>query len=222
MKVLKKIGDKLFYRGGIFHPSKGFVLDWMKDIDTYIQEDKKAISVGAGSYKKRGVINIDPGYTQEDDFNIRACGENLPFANNSVDFVICNAVLEHVKEPQKIINEIYRVLKINGRTYIDIAFMQPFHSAPNDYIRLTLNSLEDACSGFKKIKSGMCLGPGSALAKFVVAYNQLFFRSELLKKIIRNISKILVAPLKYIDRLLINNKKAIDLAGGVYFYGEKK
>lgn len=222
MKIFKKIGDKLFYRGGIFHPSKGFVLDWMKDIDVYIQGNKKVISIGAGLYKKRGVINIDPGYTQEDEFNIKAYGENLPFVDNSIDFVLCNAVLEHVMEPQKIIDEIYRVLKVGGKTYIDIAFMQPFHSAPNDYIRMTLNSLEEACSRFHRIKSGMCLGPGSALAKFVVTYNQLFFKNQFLRKIIRNVSKVLVAPLKYIDKLFINNKEAINLAGGVYFYGEKK
>lgn len=222
MKILKQIGNKLFYRGGVFHPSKGFMLDWMKDIDIYIQEEKKVISIGAGSYKKTGVINIDPGYVQEDEFNIKAYGENLPFVDDSIDFVVCNAVLEHVKEPQKIIDEIYRVLKIGGRTYIDIAFMQPFHLAPNDYIRMTLNNLEEACSRFYKIKSGMCLGPGSALAKFVVEYNQLFFKNKILKKLIKNISKVLVAPFKYIDRLLINNKEAINLAGGVYFYGEKK
>src|SRR6478672_3807872 len=39
---------------------------------------------------------------------------NLPFADESIDAVICLAVLEHVEDPIKAMKEIYRVLKKDG------------------------------------------------------------------------------------------------------------
>lgn len=45
-------------------------------------------------------------------------GYNLPFNDHSFHIVLCSHVLEHVKEPQKILKEIYRVLKKNGEVWI--------------------------------------------------------------------------------------------------------
>jgi SAM-dependent methyltransferase len=41
-------------------------------------------------------------------------GENIPFADNTFDLIICSYVLEHVKNPEKVIREISRVLKPGG------------------------------------------------------------------------------------------------------------
>lgn len=45
-------------------------------------------------------------------------GYNLPFYDDTFHVVICSHVLEHVKEPEKILKEIYRVLKKNGEVWI--------------------------------------------------------------------------------------------------------
>jgi len=221
MKIIRKIGDKLFYRRGIFNPTKALPLKWTKDLTFALEENKKIINVGAGQNKRSGIINIDPAYEKEDQWSIKARGEDLPFRDNSIDFSICNAVLEHVKEPKKIVDEIYRVLKPEGKVYFDIPFIFPFHAAPNDYNRMTLQGLEYLCRKFKKIESGMCLGPNSGIAQILVDYNQIFFKNKLLKKIVKNITKIAVSPLKYFDKLLVNKKEAVRLAAGVYFYGKK-
>jgi len=42
---------------------------------------------------------------------------NLPFDDFSFDIVICNHIYEHVPDSQRLINEIYRVLKKNGVCY---------------------------------------------------------------------------------------------------------
>ena len=39
---------------------------------------------------------------------------DLPFLDNSYDFILCNHVLEHIVDDNKAIRELYRVLKKNG------------------------------------------------------------------------------------------------------------
>ncbi len=40
--------------------------------------------------------------------------ENIPFTDNSIDFIINIAVLEHVFNPEKVVSEIFRILKPGG------------------------------------------------------------------------------------------------------------
>jgi len=219
MKLVRKIGDKLFYRGGIFHPTRGLKLNWEKDFKQAIKEKQIIVNIGAGQHHKEGTISVDPAYQHEDKEHVRAFGEHLPYADASVDMVICGAVLEHVKEPSKIITEIHRVLKLGGRMYVDMPFLYPFHSAPSDYNRLTLEGLEYLCKDFQEIESGMSMGTHSAIAQIIVFYAQTLFANPILSRMSKNMAKVMVSPLKYID---LWHKGSPVLAGGFYFYGEKR
>ncbi len=71
-------------------------------IDVY----KNAILYGKKQYKKLKLIHAD--------------GHALPFGDNTFDVVICNEVLEHVLEPEKVLLEIKRVLKPYGIAIIEM------------------------------------------------------------------------------------------------------
>ena len=45
---------------------------------------------------------------------------NLPFENNSYDFILCNHVLEHIPNDTKAMQELYRVLKPGGTAILQI------------------------------------------------------------------------------------------------------
>jgi SAM-dependent methyltransferase len=63
--------------------------------------------------------NFQPGYTYKkntQDIDLL----NLPFDSNCFDLVICSHVLEHIPDDQKAINEILRVLKVNGKAFIQV------------------------------------------------------------------------------------------------------
>ncbi len=51
---------------------------------------------------------------------IQGVGEHLPFEDESFDFVISLAVLEHVQNVDEVISETYRVLKPGGKVYFEV------------------------------------------------------------------------------------------------------
>ena len=59
---------------------------------------------------------------------------NIPVESGSVDIVICNHVLEHVPNQQRLFKEIGRVLKINGICYLSVGnkytIMEPHYHIP--------------------------------------------------------------------------------------------
>ena len=70
---------------------------------------------------------------------------DLPFADQTFDSVLCNAVLEHVPQPFTAVAELDLVLKPGGRLLLCVPFLQPFHASPTDYFRYTAAGLRALC-----------------------------------------------------------------------------
>jgi ubiquinone/menaquinone biosynthesis C-methylase UbiE len=66
-------------------------------------------------------------------FFFNADSETMPFENNLFDFIICTNSFHHYQNPIKVLEEIYRVLKPNGKIFI----MDP--NADNTIIRILDN-----------------------------------------------------------------------------------
>lgn len=68
----------------------------------------------------------------------------LPFPDNSIDAIICISVLEHVENPIKAFEEMYRVLKPGGYCFIYVPFLYYYHAEKGyyaDYWRFTKDVL---------------------------------------------------------------------------------
>jgi len=71
--------------------------------------------------------------------------QNLPFKENTFDFVISDQVIEHIQNPQKGIQESYRVLKNGGVAIHTSCFINYFHPGPIDFWRFSPDALRYIC-----------------------------------------------------------------------------
>ncbi len=146
---------------------------------------------------------------------------NIPFENGIFDCVIIQAVLEHVLNPQRCVNEIFRVLKSSGIVYAETPFMQQVHMKEYDFTRFTHLGHRRLFRKFEEIKSGPCCGPGMALAWSYVYFLRSFFTSRWMSKILTVFGHLTSFFLKYFDYYLIDMPGSYDSASGYYFLGKK-
>ncbi len=185
-------------------------------------KNKLILNIGSGT-KKLGdnVLNIDIGIFP--NVNVVGDGSIMPFQDNSFDGVLNIAVLEHVKNPKEVIKEMYRVLKKGGEIYVEIPFLQHYHGYPSDYQRYTLQGIENLFSDFKKIESGVCVGPSSALLAIFSEWVTLFSftNNKYIYAILKAFALVIAFPIKYLDYILSKNPESHKIAFGLFFYGIK-
>jgi SAM-dependent methyltransferase len=95
------------------------------------------LDIGAGKSPYRIFFKQVNKYIKLDNFDypgidIKAdATKKIPLKSNSVDGCVCFQVLEHVTNPQKLINEAYRVLKPNGKFLLTTHMAAPLHGQPH-------------------------------------------------------------------------------------------
>jgi hypothetical protein len=145
-----------------------------------------------------------------------ADAHQIPLADESVDCVIIQAVLEHVLEPSQVVSEIYRVLKSDGLVYAETPFLQQVHEGAYDFTRFTESGHRYLFKHFELIKSGAIDGPGTQLLWTIDYFSRSLFRSKAVGKIF----KLLFFWIQYLDKIM-SEKYSIDTASSVFFMGKK-
>jgi 2-polyprenyl-3-methyl-5-hydroxy-6-metoxy-1,4-benzoquinol methylase len=87
------------------------------------------------------IISINTGHVTYSNQN----GEQIAKIDELFDFVLCVNVIDHTPYPQKMINQIYRVLKKGGKFYFEVNF--DHHYSPAHYkiwIMEDVNSIIDS------------------------------------------------------------------------------
>jgi SAM-dependent methyltransferase len=129
--------------------------------------------IGGAGRTPPGYVNLDlvamPGV------DILADAEVLPFPSDVFKRVECDAVLEHVRHPEWVIQEIIRVLAPGGHVHLVTPFCHPFHEYPADYRRFTLDGLKVMVGGrLEVVDEGWRTGPTATMLVFVLEYVKLW------------------------------------------------
>lgn len=131
--------------------------------DTYVPKYVKGnlIDLGCGkvplyeTYKPyvRSVICVDrPNPESDNPYIDRAqdLNKTLDFADGAFDTIILSDVLEHMRNPGLLMDEMFRILSVKGHVLLNVPFLYWIHEGPYDYFRYTefaLKSMAES-SGF--------------------------------------------------------------------------
>jgi len=197
--------------------------DLRKFIKKHINNEMVAINLGSGNSDiSEKIINID--IFPYKNVNVCCDIEDVPFADTSVDVVMNIAVLEHVPSPEKVMGEIYRILKKGGIVYTYFPFMQPYHASPYDFSRRTIEGLKILHRDFeiKEIRTGA--GPTSG---FLWVFQEwiailLSFGIKRIHHIVYLFIMVITFPLKYLDLLLSRFPTSNTISSAFIIIAQKK
>jgi SAM-dependent methyltransferase len=93
-------------------------------------------------------VHQNPYTDFEQDLN-----QPLQFEDCSFDTVILSDVLEHIRKPEQLVNEIYRILDHKGILLMNVPFYYWLHEVPFDYFRYTRYALQSIAEdqGFEMV-----------------------------------------------------------------------
>lgn len=213
-------------------PSTNYYLGAVQ-CDPYELLPKGALVLDLGAKQARGVYAFTKSTTgvrvfcldiqRSPGVDVVGDGHHIPLQTGSVDCVLCVGVLLHVREPDKVIAEIARVLKPGGIVYINAPFVFRQALDPVDYWRFSVDGLEILCRGFEKIQTGFNRGPASIMADLLVHFLAIAVScdNKQIYGLALDVFQWLFFWIKYLDRLIGHYQLAKVIHSGAFFLGRK-
>jgi SAM-dependent methyltransferase len=146
---------------------------------------------------------------------------DLPFQDASFDAVVAQAVLEHVVDPYRCVEEIYRVLANSGLVYAETPFMQQVHGGKYDFTRFTSLGHRRLFRRFELIDSGAVGGPAIALAWAYRYFLLSLVTRPTTRALMEGFARLTAFWVKYLDPFLLNRPGSLDASSVYYFLGRK-
>ena len=192
---------------------------------TNVAESPKVLVIGGGEEGSGTAVLWESENIEIVSFDIYASNTTdivcdahyMPIQAHSFDGVWIQAVLEHVVEPDKVVSEIYRVLKTDGIIYAETPFMQQVHEGAYDFTRYTVLGHRYLFKNFEMLKMGGNKGPELVLAWAFRYFVWALTRSRKLARIAGLSFGLIMRPFAG----LMSNKSMFDASSGVYFLGQK-
>ena len=188
--------------------------DLRKFLNTKDLDSNVVINLGSGSSNiDSRIVNFD--IFEYDYVDVLCSIDSLPLVDNSVDSIINLAVLEHVPNPTKVVEEFHRVLKHGGEAFCFVPFIQGFHASPWDFQRYTSSGLRELFKEFEILKLKP-VGPTSGLLWIFQEWFAIVFSfgNKRLHLILWLLALLTTWPLKFLDFFLQRNKMSENIASG--------
>lgn len=203
-------------------------MEYRRVVKQYLKkydEESTILNLGSGPsffYGRQDIINLDVFELTKVDIVADAC--SLPIEDGTVDFVISIAMLEHVVNPEDVVQEIRRILKPGGDVFAYVPFVQPYHAAPYDFSRWNHQGLRKLFSEFDIRRIFIGAGPTSGMLYVLEEWLSILlsFGSKTLHDIWFLFFMLLLFPVKYIDFFFNRFALAENAAGGFGIVARKE
>lgn len=115
----------------------------------------RALELGAGRHDYSAHATHCVEYLRSDysppkgDQRLRIDATAIDFPDASFDSVVCMSALEHIQAYDRVLAEVWRVLRPGGRFLLCVPWVFPFHGAPDDYHRFSATALRAMLAGYE-------------------------------------------------------------------------
>ncbi|HTS60840.1 MAG TPA: methyltransferase domain-containing protein [Candidatus Acidoferrales bacterium] len=175
--------------------------------------------IGGAGRNVPGYVNLDlvcvPGV------DVAADAECLPFGDNLFERVECDAVLEHVRDPGRVMSEIRRVLAPGGYAHFVTPFCHPFHEYPRDFRRFTPEGLRQLACGFEVAAEGWRTGPAATMLVFALEFAKGLLPWQWWRGVTHVGLGWALFPWRYLDLWLLKTSRAGRIGNHCYLWVRK-
>lgn len=191
---------------------------------SHVGPSDRILNVGSGHSRRLSqTTNFD--YVQTPTVDCRGAAERLPFRSGAFNVVITQETLEHVREPDVAVSEMYRVLTPGGLLYCQVPFVIGYHPGPTDFWRFSREGIAQILerAGFSCDEIGIAVGPATGFYRIAVEFIAVTacWVSQSLYIPTKAVFALALAPLKVLDVVLVNVAQADRIAGGYYVIARK-
>lgn len=125
-------------------------------------------------------------------------GRTIPLQDAAIDYAMATEVFEHCPDPDKVMAEIFRVLKPGGSLVFSVPFLWNLHCVPHDEYRFTPFAMERLLTdaGFVDIQIKATGGWDASLAQMIGLWVRRRFQGGGRKNaLIREVLSIALTPI---------------------------
>ena len=182
-------------------------------------EDSFILNIGSGQDRiVPNVKNLDiiPGPSVD----YVGSAESIPLDDETVDLIVTQEAFEHIQNPDKAINECFRVLRRGGVIYFQVPFIIGYHPGPTDFIRFTKEGVEEFLTraGFSIEQMDITVGGASGYYRISVEFFAILISGPLNFLYIpaKGLFSLILYPIKWLD-FWFNLSSQKDRIPGGYF-----
>jgi len=136
---------------GLFiNSSRSYLDDFAKEAADSVPDRAVVLDAGAGGcpykyhfshtkYESADFCQVDKEYGE---ITYKCDLSTIPVEENRFDLILCSQTLEHVPEPEKVLKELFRVLKPGRSLWLTAPLFYEEHEVPYDFYRYTRYGLK--------------------------------------------------------------------------------
>lgn len=116
----------------------------------------------------------------------------------SFDVILCTGLLEHVPDPQRLIDDLYKLLRPGGKLILSASAVFSVHEGPNNFFHFTKYGMKLLLNNFSRMTIKGSCGPFENIG---IQIQRILIQSKI-NPLIRPLLEILALGFRYLDKIV--------------------